>query len=263
MISLEGKVALITGAAGGIGAATARLLSTAGAAVVISDVNIDGANSVADEIRSAGGTAEAIRTDISSEAEVKEMIEKVDRTFGRLDILDNNAAILGPALGADLGVMSMDMEVWDRAYAVNCRGTMLVTKHSLPLMIRGGGGSIINLGSMSGVVPLSRVFTYSATKAAVHNLSKNLAREWATQKVRVNTLVPGFFPAEQNRKLLFNEDGSPTARAASILGHTPMARFGKAEELNGAVIFLASRAASGFVTGIDLKVDGGFLCQTI
>ena len=122
---------------------------------------------------------------------------------------------------------------------------------------------IINVASVSAHLPLSRVVTYSAAKAAVLNLSLFLAREWAPRGVRVNTITPGFFPAEQNRKLLFNDDGSPTARTQSIWTHTPMARFGKSEELIGAIIFLASQQASSFVTGTDLRVDGGFLSQTI
>ena len=125
------------------------------------------------------------------------------------------------------------------------------------LVERGSGGSIINLGSMSGLVPLSRVFTYSASKAAVHNLSKNLAREWAPKGVRVNTVVPGFFPAEQNRKIL-----SPD-RVTSIMGHTPMKRFGEARELIGATLLLASDAAGGFITGAEIVVDGGYHAMTI
>ena len=123
-------------------------------------------------------------------------------------------------------------------------------------MVERGSGSIINIGSASGLVPLSRVFTYSASKAAVHNLSKNLAREWAAQGVRVNILVPGFFPAEQNRKVLTPE------RVASILGKTPMARFGQPQELAGAALLLASEAGS-FITGSELVVDGGFDAMTI
>jgi len=110
---------------------------------------------------------------------------------------------------------------------------------------------------------LSRVVSYSAAKSAVLSLTQFLAREWATKGVRVNSLTPGFFPAEQNRKLLFNEDGSPTARTVAIWGHTPMGRFGKSEELIGAAVFLASARAASFVTGVDLRVDGGFLSQTI
>jgi NAD(P)-dependent dehydrogenase (short-subunit alcohol dehydrogenase family) len=123
-------------------------------------------------------------------------------------------------------------------------------------MLAAGGGSIINLGSISGIVPLSRVFTYSATKAAVHNLSKNLAREWAAQGVRVNTLIPGFFPAEQNRKVLTPE------RVDSIMNRTPMKRFGEARELVGATLLLASGAGS-FITGSEIVVDGGFAAMAI
>jgi NAD(P)-dependent dehydrogenase (short-subunit alcohol dehydrogenase family) len=125
------------------------------------------------------------------------------------------------------------------------------------LVERGQGGAIINVGSMSALTPLSRVFTYSLTKAAVHNLSKNLAREWASKGVRVNLIVPGFFPAEQNRKVLTPE------RVASILGHTPIKRFGEAKELIGATLLLASDTAGSFITGEELVVDGGYASMTI
>jgi len=130
-------------------------------------------------------------------------------------------------------------------------------------MVQRGRGSIINIASVASHLPISRVVAYSAAKAAVLNLTQFLAREWAPKGVRVNSITPGFFPAEQNRKLLFNADGSPTARTQSILGHTPMGRFGEARELVGAAVFLASHHASSFVTGSDIRVDGGFLCQTI
>jgi NAD(P)-dependent dehydrogenase (short-subunit alcohol dehydrogenase family) len=126
-----------------------------------------------------------------------------------------------------------------------------------------GKGSIVNIASVSAHVPLSRVVTYSASKAAVLSLTLFLAREWASKGVRVNSITPGFFPAEQNRKLLFNDDGSPTARTKAIWGHTPMGRFGESNELVGAALFLASHKASSFVTGTDIRVDGGFLSQTI
>jgi NAD(P)-dependent dehydrogenase (short-subunit alcohol dehydrogenase family) len=142
-------------------------------------------------------------------------------------------------------------------------GVFLPCQEFGPGMVGRGQGSIINIGSVSAGVPLSRVVAYSAAKAAVISLTQFLAREWAPANVRVNAITPGFFPAEQNRKLLFNDDGTPTARTRSILGHTPMARFGRPEELAGAAIFLASPAASGFVTGTEVRVDGGFLAQTI
>ena len=125
------------------------------------------------------------------------------------------------------------------------------------LVEQGNGGSIINVGSISGLTPLSRVFTYSASKAAVHNLTKNLAREWAPHRVRVNTLVPGFFPAEQNRKVLTSD------RVADILGHTPSGRFGEPSELVGASVLLASEKAGAFITGAELVVDGGYNAMSI
>ena len=148
-------------------------------------------------------------------------------------------------------------EEWDRIYEVNIKGVFLACQVFGKYFVeRGEGGSIINVGSMSGVIPLSRVFTYSTTKAAVHNLSKNLAREWAEQNIRVNTLVPGFFPAEQNKKVLTPE------RVGQIMGHTPMNRFGEAKELIGATILLASDAGS-FMTGTETVVDGGYAAMTI
>ena len=147
---------------------------------------------------------------------------------------------------------------FDRIMRVNFKGTFLGCQiFGKYLVDRGEGGSIINLGSMSGLVPLSRVFTYSASKAAVHNLSKNLAREWAPKRVRVNTIVPGFFPAEQNRKILSPE------RVASIMGHTPSKRFGEARELIGATLLLAADGAGSFITGSEIVVDGGYHAMTI
>ena len=147
-------------------------------------------------------------------------------------------------------------EEFNKIINVNLKGLMLACQVFGKHMVDRGSGSIINVGSASGLNPLSRVFTYSASKAAVHNISKNLAREWATQGVRVNILVPGFFPAEQNRKVL-----SPD-RVATIMAKTPMKRFGEAHELVGAALLLASDAGS-FITGTELVVDGGFDAMTI
>jgi NAD(P)-dependent dehydrogenase (short-subunit alcohol dehydrogenase family) len=176
---------------------------------------------------------------------------RVSTHHGKIDILVNGAGVNSPTPFLDI----TDEEL-DRIISINLKSVMVACQVFGRLMLASGGGSIINVGSMSGIIPLSRVFTYSATKAAVHNLSKNLAREWAAQGLRVNTLVPGFFPAEQNRKVLTPE------RVASIMGHTPMKRFGEARELIGATLLLASEAGS-FITGTELVVDGGFASMTI
>jgi NAD(P)-dependent dehydrogenase (short-subunit alcohol dehydrogenase family) len=149
-------------------------------------------------------------------------------------------------------------EEFSRIMDINVRGVFLGCQvFGKYLVERGQGGSIINVGSMSGIVPLSRVITYSASKGALHNLSLNLAREWAPHRVRVNVIVPGFFPAEQNRSVLTPE------RVTAIMGHTPMKRFGEAHELIGATLLLASDAAGSFITGEELIVDGGYHAMTI
>ncbi|MFZ9933696.1 MAG: SDR family NAD(P)-dependent oxidoreductase, partial [Chthoniobacterales bacterium] len=162
----------------------------------------------------------------------------------------------GAGVNSPTPFLEISDEEMDRIIGINLKAVMVACQVFGARMLGSGGGSIINLGSMSGIIPLSRVFTYSATKAAVHNLSKNLAREWAAEGLRVNTLVPGFFPAEQNRKVLTPE------RVASIMGHTPMKRFGEARELVGATLLLASDAG-GFITGSEIVVDGGFASMTI
>jgi NAD(P)-dependent dehydrogenase (short-subunit alcohol dehydrogenase family) len=165
---------------------------------------------------------------------------------------------------ADHPFEDIKLEDWAANFDLNLvGGALLPCQEFGPAMCTRGQGSIINIASATAHLPLSRVVSYSASKAAVMSLSKFLAREWATRGVRVNTITPGFFPAEQNRKLLFNDDGSPTDRTKAIWGHTPMNRFGEARELVGACVFLASPKASSFVTGSDVCVDGGFLCQTI
>jgi NAD(P)-dependent dehydrogenase (short-subunit alcohol dehydrogenase family) len=165
---------------------------------------------------------------------------------------------------AERRVEAIGIDDWRANFDLNLIGGVLLPCQEFgPGMLERGRGSIINIASVSAHLPLSRAIAYSAAKAAVINLTRFLAREWAPKGVRVNSITPGFFPAEQNRALLFNPDGTPTPRAQSIFNHTPMGRFGKAEELTGAAIFLASEKASSFVTGADLRVDGGFLAQTI
>jgi NAD(P)-dependent dehydrogenase (short-subunit alcohol dehydrogenase family) len=179
------------------------------------------------------------------------LLVEVIAKFGPVDVLVNGAGVNSPTPFFDITEAE-----FDKIITVNLKGVVLGCQVFGKHMVEKRSGSIINLGSASGLKPLSRVFTYSASKAAVHNLSKNLAREWATQGVRVNILVPGFFPAEQNRKVLNPE------RIASIMAKTPMKRFGEAHELVGAALLLAADAGS-FVTGTELVVDGGYDAMSI
>jgi NAD(P)-dependent dehydrogenase (short-subunit alcohol dehydrogenase family) len=170
-----------------------------------------------------------------------------------VDILVNGAGV-----NSATPFFNITDEEFSRIMDINVRGVFLGCQvFGKYLVERGQGGSIINVGSMSGIVPLSRVITYSASKGALHNLSLNLAREWAPHRVRVNVIVPGFFPAEQNRSVLTPE------RVTAIMGHTPMKRFGEAHELIGATLLLASDAAGSFITGEELIVDGGYHAMTI
>jgi NAD(P)-dependent dehydrogenase (short-subunit alcohol dehydrogenase family) len=217
-------------------------------------------------IKGKGGQAGFFSADVVSRCSLGEAHEKLEAALGAPTILVNAAGGNDPkvTVTADHAFEQIKLEDWQANFDLNLVGGVLLPCQEFgPAMARRGRGSIINIASVSAHLPLSRVVTYSAAKAAVLNLSLFLAREWAAKGVRVNSITPGFFPAEQNRKLLFNEDGSPTPRTKSIWGHTPMGRFGESHELIGACIFLASHKASSFVTGTDIRVDGGFLGQTI
>ncbi len=252
LFSLHGRVAVVIGGTGVLCGEMAEGLARAGAEVVLVGRNAEKAQARLEAITSAGGRAWFYAAEASSKAELEGLLAAVSERSGRVDIVINGAGI-----NSATPVLEVGEEEVDRILRVNYKsvffGCQVFGKYFVD---RGEGGSIINLGSMSGVVPLSRVFTYSASKAAVHNLSKNLAREWAPKNVRVNVLVPGFFPAEQNRKVLTPD------RVASIMGHTPMKRFGEARELVGATLLLAG-AAGSFITGAELIVDGGYHAMTI
>jgi NAD(P)-dependent dehydrogenase (short-subunit alcohol dehydrogenase family) len=158
----------------------------------------------------------------------------------------------------------LPLDAWRSVFDLNLVGGVLLPSQVFgQSMLVEGKGSIINIASMAGILPLSRVVAYSSAKSAVINLTQFLAREWATQGIRVNAISPGFFPAEQNKALLFNEDGSYSERGGQIIGHTPMGRFGEPRELGGVVVWLASQDASSFVTGQNIVVDGGFSSTTI
>ena len=248
LFSLAGKVAVVIGGTGELCGAMAEGLAGAGAEVVLVGRNQDKANARLARIEVIGGDAWFHAAEATRRSELEGLLAAVLQRSGRVDVLVNGAGINSPTPFLDISE-----EEFDRIVQVNLKGVFFGCQvFGRHLVEAGHGGSIINIGSMSGLIPLSRVFTYSATKSAVHNLSLNLAREWAPNRVRVNVLVPGFFPAEQNRKILQPE------RVAKILAHTPMNRFGEARELIGATLLLASDNAGSFITGEELVVDGGF-----
>jgi len=251
LFSLKGKVAVVIGGTGELCGAIAEGLAAAGATVALVGRDAAKAQKRLDKISKDGGKAEFFPCDTTSRTGLQKLLADVLAKFKHVNVLVNGAGVNSPTPFFDI-----PEEEIDRILAVNLKGLMLACQVFGKHMVERGSGSIINVGSASGLNPLSRVFTYSASKAAVHNISKNLAREWATQGVRVNILVPGFFPAEQNRKVL-----SPD-RVATIMAKTPMKRFGEAHELVGAALLLASDAGS-FITGSELVVDGGFDAMTI
>jgi NAD(P)-dependent dehydrogenase (short-subunit alcohol dehydrogenase family) len=266
MFDLSGEVAVVIGGTGVLGGALAEGLAEAGASVAVVGRNEERGQARAKAIKAKGGKAAFFSADAVSRCSLTEAHEKIEAALGAPAILLNAAGGNDPKVTVtnDHPFESIAVEDWQKNFDMNLVGGVLLPAQEFgPAMCKRGKGSIINIASASAHVPLSRVVTYSAAKAAVLSVTKFLAREWATKGVRVNSVTPGFFPAEQNRKLLFNEDGSPTARTQSIWGHTPMKRFGESHELVGAVVFLASSKASSFVTGTDLVVDGGFLSQTI
>ncbi|MEX0322170.1 MAG: SDR family oxidoreductase [Puniceicoccaceae bacterium] len=253
LFSLDGKVALVIGGTGELCGAMAEGIAEAGARIVLVGRNEEKAKARMESIQAAGGEVDFLKADVSTRSALDDLLASAIELAGGIDIVVNGAGV-----NSATPFFEVEEEELDRIMNINFKSLYLACQiFGKYLVERGKGGSIINVGSMSGVLPLSRVFTYSASKAAVHNLSKNLAREWATAGVRVNTLVPGFFPAEQNRKVL-TED-----RVAQIMGHTPMKRFGESKELIGATLLLASDRAGSFITGHEMIVDGGYSAMTI
>jgi NAD(P)-dependent dehydrogenase (short-subunit alcohol dehydrogenase family) len=246
LFSLKGKVAVVIGGTGVLCGEMAEGMATAGATIALVGRDAAKAQLRLDSIAKGGGNAEFFPCDTTSKAGLQKLLADVLAKLGRVDILVNGAGVNSPTPFFDI-----TEEEFDKIITVNLKGLILACQVFGKHMVGQKSGSIINVGSASGMLPLSRVFTYSASKAAIHNLSKNLAREWGTSGVRVNVLVPGFFPAEQNRKILNPE------RVAQIMGKTPMKRFGEANELVGATLLLASDAGS-FITGAEIVVDGGF-----
>jgi NAD(P)-dependent dehydrogenase (short-subunit alcohol dehydrogenase family) len=253
LFGLSGRVAVVIGGTGQLCGAMADGLAAAGAEVVLVGRDAEKAKVRLENLAAQGGRGWFHAAEATSKDQLSGLLDAVLKRSGRVDIVIN-----GAGTNSATPFLDISEDEYDRIVQANLKSVFLGCQvFGRYLVERGQGGSIINLGSMSGLVPLSRVFTYSATKAAVHNLSKNLAREWAPHRVRVNTLVPGFFPAEQNRKVLTPE------RVSSIMGHTPMGRFGEPRELVAAALLLASGEAGSFITGSELAVDGGFNSMSI
>ena len=266
LFDLSGETAVVIGGTGALGGAMAEALAAAGAKVAVVGRSEERGNARVASIEAAGGTAVFQTIDALDKNSVSDGRDAIIEKLGAVTILVNAAggnhpqATLPP--GSDFCKLPLD--AWQSVFDLNLVGGVLLPAQVFgEKMVAAGKGSIINIASMSGMIPLSRVVAYSAAKAAVINLTQFLAREWATKGVRVNAISPGFFPAEQNRALLFNEDGSYSERGGQIIGHTPMARFGKPEELGGAIVWLASEKAASFVTGQNVVVDGGFASVTI
>ena len=254
LFSLVGKVAVTIGSGGVLGGAMAEALAKAGARVAVLDLDEDAAHQRALEIRSDNGTdAMGARVDATRREDLEGALDQVVGEWGRVDVLLN-----APGVNSATPFLEITEQEWQRILDVNLRSMYIACQvFGRRLIDQRDGGSVINISSASSGPPLSKVFTYSITKAGVNNLTQFLAREWAPHRVRVNAIAPGFFPAEQNRKVLTAD------RIDSIMGHTPMNRFGEPEELAGAVVWLASERASSFVTGAIVRVDGGFTAMTI
>jgi NAD(P)-dependent dehydrogenase (short-subunit alcohol dehydrogenase family) len=253
LFSLDGKVAAVIGGGGVLAGEMARGLAKAGADVAILDFNFDAAQAGADGIAALGRKSLAVKVDAASRADLEAALAAMLAEFGKVDILVNAAGI-----NSATPFFEISEEEWHRILDVDLKSVFLACQVFGKQMVESGnGGSVINISSASSGPPLSKVFTYSVAKGGVNQITQFLAREWATQGVRVNAILPGFFPAEQNRKVL-TED-----RVAKIMGHTPMNRFGDASELVGAAVFLASDKAASFVTGAIIRVDGGYGAMTI
>ena len=254
LFGLDGKVAVVIGGGGVLGGAMAEGLARAGADVAVLSRTPEKAERRASSIRKqTGRDALALPVDASHKRDLQRACDAVHDRLGGVDVLVN-----APGINSSTPFFEISEEEWTRILDVNLKSVFLACQVFGQRMIeRGRGGSVINVSSTASGPPLSKVLTYGVSKAGLNNLTQFLAREWAPHGIRVNAIVPGFFPAEQNRKILSEE------RSAAIMAHTPMGRFGKPEELVGAVLWLASEKAASFVTGSLVRVDGGFSAMTI
>jgi len=273
-VDLKNQVALVTGGGGVLCSTMARALAACGAKIAVADLKQEAAETVAAEIRKEGGTAVSVACNVLEKASLDAANDKVKKELGPIDILINGAGgnhpkgttslehlrkedLAGPTKDL-ITFYDLDPKGIEFVFNLNFLGTLLPTQAFTREMADKGAGTVINISSMNSFRPLTKIPAYSGAKAAVSNFTQWLAVHFSKVGVRVNALAPGFFVTDQNRTLLTKPDGSWTPRANTILAHTPMSRFGTPEDLVGALLWLTSTEASGFVTGIVLPIDGGF-----
>lgn len=271
-IDLSGKTAVVTAGGGVLCSAFAKALAACGAKVAVLDINVEGAEKTAAEIRADGGEAIAVAVNCLERESLENALATVKATYGVCDILINGAGGNNPRATTTeeyytpesvedpekVSFFDLKPEGIRFVFDLNVTAAVLTTQVFARDMAKQGKGSILNISSMNAFRPLTKIPAYSAAKAAVSNFTQWMAVHFAGAGIRVNAVAPGFFVTNQNRALLFHPDGTPTPRTGKILAGTPMKRFGEAEELLGAVLFLLSDEAAGFVTGVVLPVDGGF-----
>ena len=272
--NLSGKVAVITGGGGVLCSGFAKALASQGVKVAVLDLREEAAQTVVDEITKDGGTAIAIGCNVLESESLEKARERVNKELGPCDILVNGAGGNNPKgtttkeyyEEGDLenkveGVKTffdLDASGIQFVFNLNILGTLLTTQCFAKDMVTRKKGTILNISSMNAFTPLTKIPAYSSAKAGVSNFTQWLAVHFAGVGIRVNAIAPGFFATNQNHTLLFNEDGSLTARSEKIISHTPMGRFGVPEDLSGALVFLCDDTYSAFITGIVLPIDGGF-----
>ena len=268
---LTGKVAVVTGAGGILCSAFAKTLARAGATVALLDLNDLAAEGFAEEIRAEGGIARAYKCNVLDKAICFEVAEQVKADLGPCDILINGAGGNNPRATTDKeyfevgdidadtkSFFDLDADGVSFVFNLNFLGTLIPTQAFAAQMVGREGCNIINISSMNAFTPLTKIPAYSGAKAAISNFTQWLAVHFSKVGIRVNAIAPGFFSTKQNAALLFNADGTPTARTGKILVATPMGRFGESDELDGGLLFLLNNAAASFITGVVLPIDGGF-----
>jgi len=247
LFGLDGQVAVVIGGAGVLGGALCEGIVRAGAHVVVADLTDEGCRRRVETLKQFSPHVSYVTVNVTSRASLESLLAEALKIKGRVEMLVNCAGV-----NAGSTFLEATEADWDRVMAINLKAVFQACQVFAGHMAAAGGGAILNIGSVTSHLPLSRVFAYAASKAGVVNLTKNVAHEFGKQKVRCNAICPGFFPAEQNRKLL------DQTRIDNIMRHTPMARYGEPEELIGATLLLLSSKAGQFVTGATVNVDGGF-----